>query len=139
MTKKKLEDWANTQHFLITVDPFGIDVGFAINSTPEKTRRWLKQKGSENYKTFTEEHRLDEFVKDGADGEMLKFGGAYLILLRSTPEGFRYFLGTAVHEITHVIQYILRRVRTPLCDETEEMYAYHIGNLTNKFLMKLYK
>lgn len=41
--------------------------------------------------------------------------------------------GTLAHEIFHAVDYIFRRIRMPLCDESCEAYAYLIGYLTEEF------
>lgn len=40
--------------------------------------------------------------------------------------------GTLVHEIIHTIHWIMQKKGIPLCDETDEIYAYHAEFIFNE-------
>lgn len=122
----------------IDVDAFRVDVGVLVNMTEREAERWVKKrcKRTADIEAFCKE--LNEWdTHTGADGQMLKLGGGFVILLRTRKGQFYDFLGTLTHEMVHVTQYLLRDRRTPLNEDTEEVHAYLTEYLVKTSLRKL--
>ena len=72
------------------------------------------------------------------EGTMYPLSKGYLVLLKTKKDSFRHNLCIAIHEICHVAHYILRKVRIPLNEDTEEAYTYLVETITRGFLGKFY-
>jgi hypothetical protein len=45
-------------------------------------------------------------------------------------------MGTVAHEIFHAAEFLMRRLRMTLSDDSSEAYAYLIGYITNQYYQK---
>lgn len=130
-------DYWHKQHFTITVPIFGVNVGVFVNPTEaeihKKMARW----------SFA---HTDEFKQSVAGwdarpsvvGRVFPFGGGFVMLLRFSKNNFRKDMGTLVHELTHIVHYILNFRHVKLTEETEEVYAYLLGWIAEAAMRKLW-
>lgn len=131
--------WHSTKHFYINIEPFGVDVLFAINTTEKQTTNFLIKSADKNKipknlnKMF---HDWDTSLTH--KGRTISFAGGFIVLLKTDKKAFRYFVSVLTHEITHVIHYMLRDRRIPPTKTTEEIYTYHIQSLLYKALCTIY-
>jgi len=72
------------------------------------------------------------------EGQMYMLEKVFAVRVKLFKDSHRQNLGTITHEITHIVQYILRERRIPLNVDTEEVYAYLTEDLLKKFLFKWY-
>lgn len=127
------------KHFVITSEIYHQDILVCLNMTPKEAMKIYCRKNSE----ATEEDKkyLIEDKEHGSIstlGTMYPMSRGYVVILKWYKQSFRYNLCCAIHELTHVSHYILRHVRIPLEEKTEEAYTYLIEDLMKKFLFKLY-
>ena len=134
---KKNKVWTDKSDFLVRVDMFKVDIVFICNCNEKKTKKALKRACGDNYSNFKKE-QLEGWDDDDHLGRMIPFRGGFIVLLKGTGGGFRTFISVMVHEITHVVQYLLRDRRVPLTEDTEEVHAYLTEYITREALLKLY-
>ena len=132
--KKKWDDKCN---FHVSVDMFKVDIVFVCNCNEEETKDALKEACGDNYLNF-KKRDLKGWNDDIHLGRMIPFMGGFVVLLKGAGGCFRTFVSVMVHEITHVVQYLLRDRRIPLTEDTEEVHAYLAEYITREALLKLY-
>ena len=138
MKKQVKRKWSDIHDFNIRVDVFMVDVVFVCNANKQQIKKLLEKALGCNYE------KLDMKYLKGWDnsihrGLMIPFMGGFIVLLKNVDGNFRSFVGIMIHEITHVVQYLLRDIRVPLNEGTEEVYAYLTEYITNQALLKLYE
>ena len=148
-SRKTRRDFWHKQFHVINVDPFNTQVSVAVNMTEAETINTVLEciNSHDNRHTEREKKFLTEFsvgVQDWDDcphalGRMIPAGSSYVILLRFDKNKFREAVGLLTHEVTHVVQYLLRDRRTPMSEDTEEVYAYLMQWLTQEILYRLYE
>lgn len=133
---KKLD---KKKHFIITSEIYHQDILVCLNITPAEAWKIYARKNSE----ATEEDKKfllgdTEHKKNSNIGTMYPMSLGYVVILKWYKDSFRKNLCCAVHEFTHVSHYILRNIRIPLEEKTEEAYTYLVEDLMKQFLFKLY-
>jgi len=134
-TNYKKNSSIKKRYFKISCDVFTQDIIFCFNMTTSDILKVLKKYNALN------DHNKAVFAEDSPPnvcGTLYFLEVGYLIALKWDDNRFRTSLSCAIHEITHLTHYILREARTPLQEETEEVYAYLMADLTLKFLNKVY-
>lgn len=129
------------RHFVITAQPYKQDILVCINLTKHEAFKVYKRL-NKNATKQDEEYVTGESNKDtdsGITGTMYPMSCGYLITLKSYKDSFRKNILNALHEITHAVHYILRHIRIPLEENTEEAYTYLLEDLYSQYLFKLYK
>lgn len=134
--RKKKEFW-HKRHFVLSADVFETDIAFFINMSEKEIAVALKKMAGDNYEKFDRDE-LERWDENAYHGRMIPFLGGFIVLLKADKDSFRKFVGILVHEITHVVQYLLRNRRIPLSEDTEEVHAYLSEFLTRTALNKLY-
>lgn len=141
MKRKKAtkKDWWRKQCFVVTVDMFCTDVGFCIGTTAKEAKAWVKKVSGTKYKNLDYEQFDSWESEEKNEGRMVPFCGGFIVLLKADKRTqFRKFVGLLTHEVTHVVQYLLRDRRVPLSEDTEEVHAYLTEFLVSEALGKLY-
>lgn len=139
---KKKKEYYRPQAFSVTLPEFSQEILVCINLNEKEIRKEVNKKVRKDREK--EINELLDFQLQGWDedvnlGQMIEFDvGGYLILLKFEKDEFRKDVGSLVHEVTHVIQYYLRKRRVPLVVETEEIYASMTEYLVVEILKKLY-
>ena len=127
------------RHFKITSEMFHQDVLVCFNMTPKEAWKVYKKK---NYLATEDDKKFllgdIEHKEISTLGTMYPMSLGYIVILKWYKNSFRKNLCCAIHELTHVSHYILRNVRIPLKEETEEAYTYLIEDLMRQFVFKLY-
>jgi hypothetical protein len=114
MKKKKEKEY----YSLLSLQIPEVDIGFRINMSAERANKLTfdkyKLKPADNFGKFSD---------DGSTkGQMVKIkSGGYAIWVKDIKD-----YKTLLHEIVHVVQYMYRDRRTPMTEDTEEVYAYSI-------------
>ena len=134
---KKNKVWTDKSDFYVSVDMFKVDIVFVCNCNEKRAKKALKKACGSNYKDFKKK-QLEGWDNDLSLGRMIPFKGGFIVLLKGDGGGFRTFVSIMVHEITHVVQYLLRDRRVPLTEDTEEVHAYLTEYITREALLKLY-
>ena len=138
--KRKKIEWFDKKNFIVNIDVFDTQVGVYVNYTYGEMVKHIKKIAKKDYydkfiETYGEKCEIEEQV----NGQMYKMGGGFILILRSGDRGFRYFINTVVHEVTHITHYLCRNRRISLTEDSEEIYCYLVGFLTEQILRKLYK
>lgn len=125
-------------HFIVGNQTYRQDVLVCFNMSPEECVKVLKRIHSK----LTQKD-IDYILGDKGTtatlGTMYPLEVGYLVRLKWRKESFRANVLTAMHELLHVTHYILRNVRIPLEENTEEAYTYLMEDLFRQLLHKLYK
>lgn len=138
VSKKKIKrKWTDKSNFHVSVDMFKVDIVFVCNCNEEETRKALEEACGDNFGQFKSKH-LKGWDDTNNLGRMIPFMGGFVVLLKQDGGGFRTFVSVMAHEITHVVQYLLRDRRIPLTEDTEEVHAYLTEYITREALLKLY-
>ena len=137
--KKRRKFWHKQTHF-IDVTLFDVDVVVMVNMAEHEILAELVRSGTRR--------KLMDALKSGGElsgwdtgalhGQMIELGDGFLVLLRLDKNQFRKSVGTIVHEMTHVTQYMLRQRRVPLSEKTEEVHAYLVDYLVRETLDRIY-
>ena len=125
--------------FVVGGNVYKQEIMFCFNMTPQEAFKVLKR----TYQGATKEDEEyvagdKEFEKVATNATMYPLSKGFLILLKWPKNSFRENLCIVAHEITHTVHYIMRRVRIPLTEDTEEAYTYLFEDILRKFLHKLY-
>lgn len=96
--------------------------------------------GREKLKKYLEKHHkecLDEMPNREIYGQCFftKDNFVYMWMERKPKTAQEH--GTLGHEIQHLVIETMRRLSTPLCSETEEMYCKMTGEITRQIYAKL--
>lgn len=142
--KAKKKPVLKSRYFVLDADPFKTDVGVAVNLTGkelltiiEKDKWQPRPAVMDRLKTISAE--WDEAQAKGrTTGQMHHVMGGFMVFLKTDEDGFRETMGLLTHELTHVVQRLLRDRDTPLVGATEEVYAYMIDHLVVKALEQMY-
>jgi hypothetical protein len=135
---KRRQFW-HKQFHVLSADVFKTDVGLAVNMTRAEVERAVRRK-------CTDEALLKPWLEAIAPwdeetqvrGSMTLLGGGFVVLMKADKNNFREAVGTLVHEMTHVTQYLLRHRRIPLNEDTEEVHAYLVEHLVHNALRRMY-
>lgn len=138
MKKIIKKQWDDKSNFHVGVDIFKVDIIFVCNCNEEETKEALKEACGDNYSKFKKKY-IKGWNDDIHLGRMIPFMGGFIVLLKGDGGGFRTFVSIMAHEITHVVQYLLRDRRIPLNEDTEEVHAYLTEYITREALLKLYE
>lgn len=134
---KKTPHFWDKKYFVISVDMFNVDVIVLINGSKQENTQWLKRLMGEKFSFFKEE-MLEGWEDVSTEGRMIPCNAGFIVLLKVEKNRFRKFVGTLVHEMTHVSHYLLRDRRIPLLEDTEEVYTYLVQHLVTEALSKTY-
>lgn len=138
MKKKSIKKLDKKRWFIIENDTYKQDILCCFNMTSEEVLKILKKKHSKLTEEDIELLNDKDFQKNSVDGTMYKLEQGFVISLKWHKDSFRANLCVAMHEIMHITHYILRDLRIPLKENTEEAYTYLFTSLMEKFLFKLY-
>lgn len=134
--KKRKEYW-RSQVIRLHIDVYDTDVVLSINTNGRDTLKKIKP-----HKRYLEEVKSCcdgwDAKSKSTDGCMYQVGGGFLVFLDLQKGKFRTGVSLLVHELTHVVHYLLRDRRIPLSEETEEAHTYLIQYLTKAALVALY-
>lgn len=113
---------------VISIDIYNIDVLFCCGSKEELEQALKKHLDKEDAKDAYTVMVRD--IRDNTLGRsaILNSGQTALWIQDINDKG------TIVHEIFHVVCYIMERSGISLCHESDEAYAYLIGYITNKVI-----
>lgn len=136
--KAPKRDYWRKQHHAIVTPLWDVTVGVYINMTEAEIWKTLAPYVTTNlHKQHIKElEGWDEYGR--VKGRVFPFGGGQILLARCMKDNFRSDLNTLVHEVTHVVHNILIQRGVFLTRETEEVYAYMVGGLTEQILRKLW-
>lgn len=98
--------------------------------------KFLKKKKIEinpSFKSYFENN-----FDDNVQGTCLHFGNVVFLFIKQY-ENKPMWYSTLSHELFHAIDFILNYLEIKLCHDTQEVYAYYIGFLTNKVLSLINK
>ena len=132
----------NKQFFYIGTDTFQCDIGCFINYTPKEAVKYLKNK--KRYQDLSQliEKACDvdnaEFDNDYIRGRMLPLDRGYCMFLKFYADSHRKNMSLVVHEMTHVVSWLLLDRRIELSKDTDEVYAYLMESLMEQFFNKWY-
>lgn len=128
------------RHFIICSEIYNQDILVCFNSSPLeafKIYRKLNKETTEDDKKLVAEDKEHNSVS--TVGTMYPMSRGYIVIIKWYKKSFRQNIVCAIHELTHVSHYILRNIRIPLTQDSEEAYTYLIEDLMKQFLFKLYK
>ena len=134
INKIKLEP---KKYFHIGTDTFATDIFFFINYSLSEIKKEIKNKKKykELYELLSE---YNENTGDTCKGRMYPLKNGYAVELKLYKDSHRKNISLAIHEITHLVNWILEDRQIPLSKDTDEVYAYLTEELFFKFLSKLY-
>jgi len=125
------------KYFYISTDTFATDIFFFINYSLTEIKKEIKKK-----KKYQELYNLlsdySEELEENIKGRMYPLKRGYAIQLKLYKNSHRKNISLAIHEINHLVNWLLMDRRVPLTKETDEVYAYLTEELFFKFLNKLY-
>lgn len=99
-----------------------VRIGMSADRANEVTLDKFKTKPAEGFAKF--------YDGDGVQGQFIKLaGGGYAIWVKKKNDP-----ASLIHEITHFVQYLFRDRRTPLTEDTEEIYAYMTAHIIDRLL-----
>lgn len=130
--------WEKKQRFCIDVGVFNTEVMVFVNHSEREILAWAKKAVPDDIETVKEEiENWDEHVASRSeDGRMCRLAGSFFVLLKPYAN-LSSTVSSLVHELTHVTQYLLRRRRVPLTQDTEEVHAYLIDYLVREAANKM--
>ena len=138
MKKKHKKSYSDKQAFVVALDIFDVDIGVCINMSEKEIKQWVKKVSGKKYKHFDEE-KVNDWDKDETDvGRTIYFLSGVILLFRFEKDQFRKSCGIIVHEVAHTVFHLCNTRRTPLVEDTDEIYAYMTESLMKKILYKLY-
>lgn len=124
-----------TQHFPIWADPFDVDCLVVINFPADDLNDLFK-------KTFKTKPLLDdEKIKELREKKintahyLSREGHLRMIFIKA--DSLLHLIDLFDHEKIHLLHHLLSFRDTPLCDNTEETYAYLSQYLTKQFLRSI--
>jgi predicted SprT family Zn-dependent metalloprotease len=121
----------------MNIEPFDTELLVYVNkSTKQMLAHIKKVTPKSTYKEFVDKYDFNK--GDHVIGTMYQIKGGFVLNLKAEKDYFRSFIGTVVHEATHVCHYLLRDRRIPLNEDTEEIYTYLTENIVEKILRKSY-
>jgi hypothetical protein len=138
MKKKPKKDYWHKQFFFVTVDLFNADIGVCVNASEKEIKDWLKKVSGKNYDDFNEKELEGWDTSKTDQGRMIPFRGGEIIILKFEKNEFRKSLGVLFHEVSHAVYHLCNDRRTPLTDDTDEIYAYMNESVMVQILNKLY-
>lgn len=119
---------------------FKVDVGVAVNLKERDVMKRLRALCSDEAQLAEVKSEIDGW--DGCsrtEGRMCLMGGGFVVLLRTIDKPFHKIASLVTHEMVHVTQYLLRKRRIPLSEDTEEVHAYLTEHLVEDALARLYQ
>jgi len=122
---KKTSRWQKKQVFCISADVYRVDVVVAVDSKEKDVYEWAKKNAKKHASEIAA--RIKGWDDDSCEGRMYP-GNGFIVFINSNESWIKTF-GTLVHEMTHVVHYLLRDRRIPLIEDTEEAYTYLIEHL----------
>ncbi len=126
--------------FIITAHPFRCEIAVAINMTGPEVYRQVKKVTTDAATRKDALGVLVQWEKDtttgNAQGAFAHMGKGYIALLSLKKGKWVTALGTIVHEMTHVTQWVLRERRVPLTEDTEEVHAYLVEDLVQQVVRR---
>jgi hypothetical protein len=142
-TKKKpsRRDYYTPQFHTLRIDPFNVDLFLGVNLSEGQMLQGVVDEINRRPQQIRNKDRERVFLEgliqqmSGWDDDLFVGGiacrprGGYAILLRAKPNNFRQFLSNLIHEVTHAVAFILRERKTPLSEDTDEIYAYMMGDV----------
>lgn len=126
------------KYFTINIDTFCVDIAFFINYSPGEVVEFAKKKKNKYLYNLVKHLEDGDFNSSGVKAQMYPLERGYLVLLKSYKNSFRINLTYAMHEISHLVSWILLDRRIPLTKDSDEVYAYLTEEITKKYLFKLY-
>jgi hypothetical protein len=118
---------------------FKVDVGVAVNLKERDTMKRLRALCDDESMLAEVKSEIDEWDNATTLGRMCLMGGGFVVLLRTIDSPFHQIASLVTHEMVHVTQYLLRKRRIPLSEDTEEVHAYLTEHLVGETLARLYR
>jgi hypothetical protein len=134
--KKCLHD---KRYFLIELDPFKTDVLFFINYTHKEIINRFKNICKKDYEWLNNKDTCcqEDILPDS--GRFYSMPRGYAINLGFTKNNFRKNVGLLVHEVSHLVNYLLLDKGVVLeLGKSDEIFAYTMEDVVIKFLNKWY-
>ena len=140
MSKKKEPVLEKKKFFIVNTSTFKTDICFFINYTEEEMIAKAKQNNKPLYELFQKYFKdKEKNIDDSSDqARMYPLERGYAVRLKFYKDSWRWNVSLASHEICHIVGWLLGKVRTPLCQDTDEVYAYLTEEITLKFLKGWY-
>lgn len=138
---KRRRGFRDKQAFIIHCGTFDVDVGVCVNMNAAEIMAWVDKEADGNQSVGAIEEFQEELKgwgKPSDHGQMLILGSAFVVALNTKRDRQDKALGALVHEMVHVTQYLLRRRRVPLSEDTEEVHAYLTDFLVRTAWRKLH-
>lgn len=118
-------------NFITTVGSFFYDVVFILEPYTKKTKKWLKENVASEERAKTIHFNLKNEEVTFA-GRVYIFEDGTLVVYCPNFDFSHVEFGILSHEIFHVAGEILRRKNIPHVEETEEVYAYVIEDISRQ-------
>ena len=133
---KKIPLLEKKKYFFIHSDIFKVDIICFINYGHKEMVDFSKKINKELHIYLSHFKQDEETPAD--EGQIYPLTKGYAVRIKFYKNSHRKNIALVTHEITHLTQYILRKVRVPLSIDTEEVYAYLTADLLHQFLNKWY-
>jgi hypothetical protein len=120
-----------SKNFIIPLIPFPFDVMVSLNQQNEELDNELKKYS----RSIEDDDILKELgIREKYGGRTVKFiGGETILRLNFVPRLNNPFeMALLQHEIFHVIEFLLVDIGITLNNNTSEIYAYMLQNLTSE-------
>jgi hypothetical protein len=135
MKKEKKQQIADKKYwFLIENNTFKVDCLVLLNYTLDESSKIIKQETGEEYEFLQKESKGTEVL-----GSFFALEKGYCILLNWYKNTYQDNMLCALHELLHLTHHVLRNVRVPLTEQSEEVYTYLFENFTRQFMDKTWK
>lgn len=118
-------------NFIATAQSFFYDIIFILEPYSKKTKKWLKENvaSKERIKMIHLELKNEE---ETFAGRLYIFKDGTLVVYCPNFDFSHVEFGILSHEIFHVAGEILRRKNIPHVEETEEVYAYVLEDISRQ-------
>ena len=115
--------------FVVGLDVFQIDVSVMVNMTEREIEKKFRNETNPNKAQLRD--CIAGWDKHRHQGRFCSLHFAFLMLLRTTGD-FKQDMNTISHEATHVVYAVMRHNSIPMCEQTEEVFAFLSGFLIEK-------
>ena len=124
------------KQFCISIDTFCVDIQFFINYSGPDILNYCKKKNKPLFELI-KDLDFDSYNDLAVEAMMYPLKRGYMVMLKFYKDSFRMNLSNAMHEISHLVSWILLDRRIKLSKNTDEVYAYLTEEIVRKFLLKL--
>ncbi len=124
---------AKSKNFIFKIGHYPFDCMVSLGETDVQVYQKLKKfkidvSNNDNWK-----------FEDNGTGRVIQFpGGQFLLRLSVIPSTVEEY-GTLQHEIFHVVEFLMRRLKMKLCLKNDEAWAYTIQHMTEVIYTQLHR